>query len=270
MSIDKLFPAADGHAILNAAFVIEWAEPLTIDLVHGLAKLATKFKNSERPLLQMLPQQTVEFSLGAQDSGQAISHGLSGYLFFEPAVDQSHVRSVSISRQNCIIVITDYSRWIEVWAQVQNYLKIALEYVGPKRPLNVIGLQYTDKFNWRDDPDELDLTEVFSGDAYLPANALKQKGLWHSHHGFLEAQELPVPHNRLENVNVDVNEAGGERVFQVTTSHRVTLKTPLWQSHLKNEQVVYDIFDRLHDANKDMLSKLLTPGVCEKINLNVS
>lgn len=270
MSIDKLFPVADGHAILNAAFVIEWAEPLTIDLIHGVTKLTAKFKNCERPLLQMHPQQTVEVSLGGQDSGQAVSHSLSGYMFLEPALDQSQIRSVSISRQNCIIVITDYSRWLEVWTQVQNYLKIVLEYVGSKRPLSVIGLQYTDKFNWRDDPDELDLAEVFSGEAYLPANALKQKGLWHSHHGFLESQEQPVPHKRLENVNVDVSEVGGERVFQVTTSHRVTLNTPLWQSHLKNEQVVYEIFNRLHDANKIMLSKLFSPAVCEKINLNVS
>ncbi|MGK5017031.1 TIGR04255 family protein [Janthinobacterium sp. HLS12-2] len=273
MNIDNLYPYAGNHAVQNAIFVVEWAEPLKTDAMIAINKLATKYKNlglSHVQHQQMLEVNFEHMQTAAQEPRQTSrvsNQALSGIVFARPASVGEISRSVTISRKNCMIAIPDYTRWADVFKDVESYLKIALEEVGSTRPLTTIGLQYNDVFNWKDAPSELDLRAVFSEKAFIPPNAFEQTGLWHLHHGYLENHSDPVPHSRVENINVDMLDTAGERIIQIVGSHRASLREPLWQSHLKNKSVMLEVFTSLHKANKIMLGKLLTSQVCEKIRL---
>lgn len=273
MSIENLYPYAGAHAVQNAVFVVEWAEPLKEDAITTASKLAAKFKNlglSHVQHQQMVQVKIEQRQLGDNSTpshGSQISNGLGAVVFARPASVGEVTRSVTISRQNCMIVIPDYTRWDAAFDDVQAYLKIALGEIAPLRPLNAIGLQYNDVFSWKDEPSDLNLKEVFAENAFIPTNVFEQKGLWHLHHGYMESHDAPVPHARLENINVDMLETSGERTIQIIGSHRATLREPLWQSHLKNRQVMLDMFSSLHIANKHMLRRLLTKQICEKISL---
>jgi uncharacterized protein (TIGR04255 family) len=269
MSIENFYPYAGNHAVQSATFVVEWAEPLKAEAIAAVNKLANKFKNLG--LSHVQHQQFMQFKVehnpleGSPKHGT--QHGLGGIIFARPAEPGDVTRSVTISRQNCMVAVPDYTRWDTVFADVQAYLKVALDEIAPSRPLSTIGLQYNDIFQWKDDPADLDLTEVFARDAFIPPSIFNQAGLWHLHQGYLEQHDSPVAHSRLTNVNVDMLDPSGERMIQIIGSHRATLKEPLWQSHLKNKQIMLDVFTSLHHANKQMLAKLLTKKVCEKIRL---
>lgn len=270
MAIDSLYPYAGDHAVQNAIFVVEWAEPLKVEVLSAANKLANKFKNLGLSYVQH--QHALELKL-EQSSGVAAQptagskQVLNAIVFARPAGVGEITRSVTLSRQNCMIAIPDYTRWVDVFKDVEAYLKIALEEIATQRPLTVIGLQYNDVFNWKDNPSELNLHEIFSDKAFIPPSAFEQKGLWHLHHGYLANHELPVPYAGLENINVDMLDTAGERMIQIVGSHRATLREPMWQSHLKNKPRMLEMFTSLHNANKLMLSKLLTKQVCEKIRL---
>lgn len=270
MSIDNFYPYAGDHAVQSATFVVEWAEPLKAEAIAAINKLANKFRNFG--LSHVQHQQFVQFKIepnspdGSQKHGS--QQGLGGIVFARPAEPGVVTRSITISRQNCMIVVPDYTRWESVFADVQAYLKVALDEVAPSRPISTIGLQYNDIFQWKDDPADLNLAEVFADDAFIPPSIFRQTRLWHVHQGYMEQPALPVVHSRITNVNVDMLEPAGERMIQIIGSHRATLSEPLWQSHLKNKQIMLDMFSSLHQANKQMLAKLLTKQVCEKIHLS--
>jgi len=272
MNIDKLFPVAGNHAVQNAAFIIEWIEPLSADVLLAAMKLTTKFKNLDLPYYA--PQNSIEVKLdGLSDSvGESVSHGkakMSGVIFSrDPVYPGLMSRQVTLSKQNCIVLVPDYTGWETVFSEVQKYLKVLLSEVGTLRPISNIGLQYTNLFQWKDDPDELDFNKVFLDDYFIPKHALNQKGLWHVHHGYIEEQKNPVPYSVLENINVDIGGAPGERAIQIIASHRATMNDPIWKSHAANQDKIFEIFDNLHTSNKVMLQKLFTAEVSAKIGLN--
>lgn len=269
MNIEPLYPYAGNHAVQNAIFAVEWAEPLKSDVIQSLGKLATKFRNLG--LSNVEYRKTIEIKIDRPAPGAAVpsqkqSEVLDAVIFTKPALLGEIPRSVTISRQGCMIAVPDYTRWAEVFNDVNTYFKIALDEIPP-RPITVVGLQYNDLFIWKDDPAELDLRDIFSASTFIPPSVFSQTGLWHLHHGYILKESAPTPHSRLDNINVDMIEHFGERAIQITSSHKVTFNDPLWQPHQKNKQIMFDMFSYLHMINKEVLEKLLTIDVSRKIQL---
>lgn len=267
MSIDNLTPISNEHAVQSIAFFLEWNEHLPSKLLLDAQKLNSRFGNLGLPIHKT--QQMAVFRFSGQPDLNAVQHDLGGVTFssLEPT-DSNNPREVTLSRQGIVVLIKDYTRWDSVFSEVKNYIKPLLELIGTHRPLSSIGIQVTDVFLWMDDPQELNLREVFKPDGYLPANVFNLKGLWHSHHGFLSEVSAPADAQFLENVNVDRIDHNGQTLIQINGVHKLNLSKPLWQSHLKNIEIIHDAFELLHSANKKMLSALLTDGVQEKISLN--
>jgi len=267
MNLENLHPVAGNHAVQAAHFVVEWAEPLKTDSILALAKLSSKFKNLGFPVMQ--PQNTFSVEFGPTSSAGAmnpIGHGVSGFIFAKEQLPQSS-RHVIVSAEKCMIAVRDYTRWDQVFLDVQSYLKIVLEEIGPMRPVKGFGLQYNDIFTWNDDPSELNLREIFKDDFVIPPNVFRQKGLWHLHHGYMEDKSDPVPCTVLQNINVDMIDSGAGRQLQIIGSHHATLKDPLWQPHMKNKNTVANIFEMLHNDNKKMIISLLKDEICTRIKL---
>ena len=270
MSIENLYPFAGDHAVQNATFVLEWSDPVGESVIVEASKLATKFKNLGLAHHSLRSHIELKFD-GQVEAPDVQKRSGPGSIIFSQEKDPVNPgRAVTLSRQNLLIAIPDYTRWDKVFADVEKYLKIILEEVAPSRPINVIALQYVDVFSWKDDPSELDLSEVFNPDSYVPKHIFSLKSLWHLHQGYVSENIGSLPYSLIENVNLDTADVNGVRVIQITSVHRATLKDPMWQAHMKNKEKVNETFASLHQTNKVMLQRLLTQQVCEKINLNIS
>jgi uncharacterized protein (TIGR04255 family) len=272
MSIDNLYPFAGIHAVQNAIFAIEWADPLKAEIIQTFSKLQSKYKNLGLPHVQF--QQQFEFKIDndpnltdPRASTQPVTP--SAVVFARSESSEQIVRSVTLSRTHCMVAVPDYTRWELVFADVLKYIGIALDELKGIRPLNAITLQYNDVFSWKDDPSGLDLREIFSPNEFIPESIFQQKSLWHLHQGHMRDGLDPIPHRGLDTVNVDMLETAGERVIQIIGAHRCMLNAPLWQANLKNKPIMIEVFEALHGVNKQMLARLLTPAVLAKINLLV-
>jgi uncharacterized protein (TIGR04255 family) len=266
MSIENLYPYAGTHAIENTLFVLEWNEPLSADAIASVNKLAGKFR--ALGLGEVTPTSLFAVKIEADGAHQVNnSSGLGGVSFSMKPPMAGLSRNVTVNRTSCVVAIPDYTRWEQVFRDVETYLDIVLEQIAPMRPLSSIALQYVDVFVWRDDPKELKFEDVFMRGVYLPEKVFEQKGMWHAHQGEMNEFADP-PHARLDNINVDVQDVNGERTIRITGAHKVILKSPLWQANKKNKEVLESILTELHKVNKDTLKGLLAPAVRDKIGLS--
>ncbi len=273
MSIDSLAPCSGAHAVQSAAFALEWANPLQLD---ALTKTFSEYHQSGSELRKQLPsppQEQKQLSLRIDQAPGitvpptvASSGELIGYLFSKPLDAVSPARLLQINRNTYLHVIHDYTRWNPVLSDVTRLIE-SLANTLVSSPITSIGLQYTDVFHWRDDPENLIYSEILNRDSGLFASHIvDSKCLWHSHHGYMEKVTEPPDGNLLNNVNIDIIENGGQRSIAILTSHRLQLARPIYnpQELSTSSKAAYEL---LHKKNKELLLKLLQPEVRKKIKL---
>ena len=272
MSLESLHPFAGNHAIQSVAFVFEWPTPLDTATLRVIRSLEPQLRLAF-PVVQ--EQQNVTVQIEAGKVAKAKYHQskqqptqLAGVQFLNPghAVGQFS-RMIQVQRQNCVIVVNDYSRWDTVWPRVQAWLDAVLSVALSGRPLTAVMLQYNDVFLWKDAPELLDPSEIFVKDSpYLAPNILGLKTAWHSHHGFIEQMDGPWPAQVLDNINISVGDINGQRQVGALLSHKSTFSTPIW-SFQKAKIAIDEVIPQLHDRNKSRLKLLLSDAVRQKVGL---
>lgn len=272
MSIDNhLFPFAGNNAIQNVVFALEWADQLQTSELHAIRALHDDPKNTafRKALPQVQEARMVTINVGGDLSGQPVKSNaaeLGGVNFSRPSQLGAVSRALNVSRGNCLGVVTEYTRWAQIWPEVRDWLLLITPIIQSKRAVTTIGLQYTDVFQWKADPASLVVSEVLSTDSkYLAKNIFQAKSIWHSHHGYVEKCTTPVPSDLLENVNVNMLENNGQKSIQIVTSHRATLATPVWGDM---RSLLEDFMTDLHVKNKAIMKNLLTPPVQSLIKLS--
>lgn len=273
MSIEHLYPFAGNHAIQNAAFAIEWSDELTISELLAISlAIGTELK-TDFPKVTPQHTQKISFTVDASAPGGSSNYfpnpELSSYSFEKPSQfgNAQSARSMILSKSNLIVLINDYSRWDNVWADVKRYISIVLPKL-PNKPIQNIGLQYSDVFTWKDDPKSFNSALVFRENSpYIVPNVHNASGLWHCHHGYLVDRTDPVQHTCLDNVNVNLLDTSGVLSLQIVTSHRATFASPLWFKGENDLTTISDTMNILHNVNKNIMYNLLNEDVCKKINL---
>lgn len=266
MNLDLLRPFAQTHAVQSVALATEWQGELSDQTLLRVHTLAKKFE----PLLPTVDlQKMMQISLTPAGLQAPQSFPALGAVVFQKTTDVGGVsHQFVVGRTNSLLTINEYSRWDPALKMAMALYAEAIPIILADKAINAIALQYTDIFTWKDDPDLLDLSQVFQANSqYLPPNALKQKGAWHSHHGFVAAASHVAEKDRLNNVNVNVMDVAGERTIQVTTVHRSTLEKPLRLSTDSYLSIIESLQNKLHLDNKEMLSQLLSDAVSQKIKL---
>jgi uncharacterized protein (TIGR04255 family) len=272
MAIEPLFPFAGDNAIQSAVFAIEWTEPLSGSELRAIRAL-DEDQEFKRTFPSAIEPRMVMINLNVDQGAQQVKseqNQLAGVNFMRPSPTNpgSMSKAINISPMNCLAIVNEYTRWVNVWAEVRGWLLKVAPIVTPSHSVNVIGMQYTDIFLWKADPSTLLLSEVLSAQStYLPSHVFQTSSLWHSHHGFFEKQQTePIAHDLLENINVNMLDSSGQRSLQIVSSHRATLTNPIWDiGHLAT--ALDQLMPHLHNRNKRVLRNLLTPAVQAKIKL---
>jgi uncharacterized protein (TIGR04255 family) len=274
--MNLLQPFAGQHAIQSAAFSLEFAKEMDVAELQCLRVAAAELKN-DFPKLTDQKLTTISFQIGSgeQDASipQTAAMDTGGFILDRPSSEQGQVQSlrlIVVSRKSITVVINDYTRWEKFRSDINSYLSILLKSINAQKGVLGISLQIADVFNWRSDPADLNVAEVFSKESkYLMSNVFEPDILfWHSHHGCLLQQALPVNFQQLDNININKTFSTGEHQFQILTSHKVTFQSPLYKFLDVNKEKVFSILDNLHVRNKEILKDVLMPKIQAKINLN--
>lgn len=272
MSLEYLIPISKPHAIQSAIFALEWQGELSDQALTNIQNLSNSLK-SDFP--EALVQKTLRINLGVEPNKPPEKHSendmLGGMSFIRKGKFGDVVSNLNVSRTNCVVVIREYDRWIPTIEAVMRYFGILLPVIMKEISINVIALQYTDVFTWKDEPENLNLGEVFSENSpFIAPNVLSQKSLWHCHHGYWIHEFDDLDGNCLDNINIDTVDDSNDRAIHITTSHKFVLNNPLRFSTSNYLGSIESIQQKLHLHNKEILKKLLSREVCEKINLTNS
>ncbi|OFA06366.1 hypothetical protein [Duganella sp. HH101] len=266
MTVEHLYPFAGDHAVQTAAIALEWQGDLSDQTLLRIYSLADKLK----PFFDKVDLQKM-MMINIGDAGASTNHtdGLGAVVFQKATPLGTVAKHLMVSRNNCTFIVNDYSRWAVMLEDAKRNFSVILPVILADKAISAIGLQYTDSFTWKEDPDNLEMANIFRKESpFIPSNAMALKTLWHNHHGYLESSTKPVPHTLLNNVNVTVQDVSGERNIQIATSHRASLNKPLRLSTESYLDVFTSVENHMHIANKALLGKLLTDDVAAKIKLN--
>ena len=280
MSLDYLHPFAGQHAIQSAIFALDFTSELELNELTRL-KLSAAELSADFPKISDQHRATlrVQIKSGKPNSGESTAAmDAGGFVMERPSPSQigqtPPIRFINVTRENIVIVINDYTRWAKFKADVDRYLSILLKSVNAQKGIASVGLQFTDAFAWKADPEDLDLSEVFSTKTeYLVPSVFKRGSqLWHSHHGYLLEQTKPIEFQQLDNVNISRTVVGPHQQLQlqVLTSHKATFARPLYKILDSNRMKLSQIADLLHTKNKEILADILTEAVQSKIGLSAS
>lgn len=275
MNLDHLHPHAGSHAIQSMIFAVEWLpEPLQTTAGINFSEITPIVRSklgNEFPIFEDIMAFTMSITAGQGNvsSQGGAGHRVSGFLLKKPSSTAGvPSRLINLSPDNLLIQINDYTRWKDARADVLRYLCTLMDLFGSNRPVIAIGLQVTDLFNWKSNPDELDLTQIFRRDdsMLLPSHVFDLKSLWHSHNGFLTQREQPQGCQQLDNVNVSRNDVNGLPTLQIVGSHRIQFPVPRFIRSAEHVEEIMALHDDLHRTNKGILAKLLTDQVLSKLD----
>lgn len=273
MSLEYLIPFSKTNAIQSVIFALEWQGDLSDSVLSKIQDLASSLKND---FPEALIQKTVRINLGnigtepIKPSPENNPDGglLGGMTFIRKGKFGTAVSKLNVNRTNCVIEINEYDRWEPTIRAVMNYFKIVLPVILTDKSVSVVALQYTDSFAWKDDPENLNLSEVFSDNSpYLTSNVFKQKNLWHCHHGYWIEGLGGLGGNCLDNINISTVENKGDREIQIVTAHQFVLDKHIRLSTENYLGTIETIQNKLHVHNKNILTQLLSQKVCKKIGL---
>ena len=273
MSTLHLHPFAGDHAIQNVAFAIEWTQSLTNEQLQSIKSIHSQLL----PFFEKVAEaKAITINLSAANDLAPIASNSSdlggiqfiGKLMSFPPGQPSQL--IQASRENCSIIINDYSRWNQVWENVEKWINLIKNSI-PSIGVKSVSLQYTDALHWRNDPKLLNISDVFSKNTvYLPSHVFSSRSLWHVHQGFFSDESIIGSNRRLlENINISHVENNSQRTFIIVTSHKAILDSPIWDSG-EFSMTIKEIMPILHNRNKNILTNILSEEVCSKINLKSS
>ena len=271
MSLDNLHPFSSQHAIESAAFALEFSSELDVGELTAL-RLAAANLSSDFPVTLDKRVTTVNFQVAPDSASASASEAQAGGFTMNrvaPSLPESPIRFIDVGLNGIVVVVKDYTRWDKFKSDIDRYLSALLAPIDSQKAVSSLGIQFNDIFLWKADPEELELSKVFSLDnPYIARNSFALPTSWHSHHGYLVSNTEPVQHLQLDNINVSRVVSNGTDQIQILTSHRVTLEKPLFKGWSAQKAILTTFQDKLHEQNKVILNNLLSPAAQLKINLN--
>lgn len=270
MSLEYLIPINESHAIQSVVFALEWQGQLTAHALTEIEKLSPKLKphfpdSAVQKMRTLSISATLDSAIQNQPFGEEQVHGVTFQRIGKFGTVESQL---NVTRSNCIVLLSTYERWKPTLETVMRYFKIVLPVILKEKSISTVSLHYEDIFTWKDDASKLILSEVFKHDSpYLASNIFGQKDLWHCHHGYIIESLGDIQGKCLDNINVSLVDNQNDREIRISTTHQVTLSSPLRMATKDYLQSIEKVQNILHDHNKEILGKLLTKEVCAKIKL---
>jgi uncharacterized protein (TIGR04255 family) len=270
--MNRITTAQEGNAIARIVFVVEFDRPLDSATLKAVDQVYPRFK-SELP--RRAPGQgfMIHFG-GALAVEQPQFPDLSSLVYERLAPDGQPQRGLRLEANSVQVLRADYTRWSEVWPGVRELLKTVLPACLQGRAVAALSIHYIDLFGFNGPASEFRPDMVLNPESpFIPAHVFERKLDWHAYTGWFEEVDLPVPHNVLSNVNVDVlAPPEGDRVLQISLVHTVRFREALNGSdavleETNGESALDRFMSAIHNYDKRVLGKVLNSEAQELIGL---
>jgi len=267
-------PVHDAHAIEQAAFLVQFSQPIEISRFNDATKaFKQKFgtgDTAELPGNQALLH--VAFQIGSVPSSSA---GNTAHQFLRTSAAGIIENELRMELSSIVFRTSTYTRWANISAQVSRYMGMLLPYYNSAQIASV-GFTVVDKFVWQGAIDSCNPSLLLrNGSPYVCPHVLKERGLWHSHTGmFIRYNNFT---KRLLNLNLDCLEESsstGElrNVISVTTVVTDTFNQPGYDTSapLPDGKVMGFVdqkMDELHTYSKQVFADTVNDNTCQRIAL---
>lgn len=261
-------PVGGNNAITACMLAVEFQTRWSDAQIAAMAALAPQFLSWGYVGRYV---QRFQVHMGEASEQSRIDHQNSGHSFTAQPKDAATKLSfseVAIRDQQLVLLCTKYNRWINLWADVEQVLKVVLPALAGAE-LSGATLEYVDVFKSIEGQTEFPVARILGESVYLPANASRNDGLWHSHNGFFSSAEASGFEHRLDNVNISRT---GPHALQPEVENALTILTHHRYSKPQAGTVadaasLRRVFDIAHQANKVMLADIISPEAQAMISL---
>jgi uncharacterized protein (TIGR04255 family) len=260
-------PVGTNHAITEAVFGLTFERAFTFDEVGLLFNSHEQFKERLPGLnrLQGFPIFTL---------GQSITTPNAGLAFDRYNTAGGLERRLRLEGNAIYVNCLTYSRWEEVALEalglISECMSIAIQ---TKNEIKGVLLQYIDLFEWRDNIEKYDLSQLFGkNNGYYPASIFEKGPFWHLHQGWFQVEGFPTKGRMLERLTTDgaINE-NGKAFVKMDCYLGIDIEVGASSSDLNsergNEPSVRDLFNFLHEHNKFIVKQCLTQQMGARIGL---
>lgn len=262
-------PKSGEHAIVEVVFGIQLSRPWQ---PHEIEKLVNAHDRWREGLPRLARHQVHQVFIGDGPPPTLPAPPTGGVSFerIKPDGDlawrlRCEDRSISV---NCL----DYTRWREVWEEAHGYIRAVCDVaVAKDNAVHGIVLQYIDIFEHEGDPDSYDIAELIrEGSDYVPRSIWNKGPFWHLHQGWFRHDELPAPGRLLEKIHLDaLTDDAQNPLVKMDTLLRLDFAADRPVTKLiGDEGDAQELFDNLHDINKDIMRRYLTDDVLQRIGLD--
>ena len=259
-------PAAGKHAIEVMALAVEWARPLTADVIAS----ARTLYDASPSLREFLPRSEnlkgIKVLVG--NDGPSVSAEPDGLQLSQHRDDGSPTWVLQMQPTLLACSCLAYERWDSIKPQALQLLSPIIDIaVAEGFPLQAVGLQYQDAFRV-ETLSQLAATRRLFREAspFINSHAWNMDGPWHIHQGwFSKGLGGRMTHNLL---NVDVTVEEGECLIRINGQHRLLTNEQVDSNSISIEPAeISTALDSLHNDNKMVISRLLSQSVCDQIGL---
>jgi uncharacterized protein (TIGR04255 family) len=266
MSDHRFEPIYRAHAIVEMAVFFEFAQGLG-DMDHVL-QIPSKMKD-EFPESDKIQAFEVVFEQSQKPTDTKMR--IEGVELKRLKSDESLEWLIRITSKSISIHCLEYTRWEDIWSQTNKYIGTIFKELQ-KFELSSIGLRYVDQFVFQGENEDYDLSYLFKKNTTLINPLAFSSGTnWHCNCGWF--QDL----KGLGNVLSHMNTTG---ITQDDHSSVVIDQTFMFQAQGEGENLAQcllpdekgeisrsNIIEKMHTANKYLLSDLLIDSMQQRISL---
>jgi uncharacterized protein (TIGR04255 family) len=259
-------PAAGKHAIEVMALAVEWARPITADVIAN----ARAVYDATPSLRDFLPRSESLKAIKVQvgNDGPSVSAEPDGLQLSQHRDDGSTSWVLQLQPALLACSCLEYERWDSIKPKALELLSPIMDIaIAQDFPIQAVGLQYQDAFRIETQSPLAAAHRLFREDSpFLNSHMWHMDGPWHIHQGwFSNGLDGRVTHNLL---NVDLTIDGGECLVRINGQHRLLTTGQVENTSIPIEAAKISIaLDSLHNDNKTVIFRLLSDSVCKQIGL---
>ena len=279
----------NGHAIVQAAFSVEFASPPGPSTIREVLSLHPRIKKGYPRKREITATPITSFGTGREVQPVAAGEPqLGGFTFDSLKPDGEVERAVSLVANKLSIMRADYESWDRTWEEARGLFELMLPVLLERSAVIGFHLEYHNRFVRESGRGGFRADMVFRrGSRWLASNVFEAEDLWHSHHGFFEYLDRPHKHQLLNVVETqlipidnDPQDSGGELAADIKLKHRVLHGvaraggTPEETDSVKaifgtdgDAGLLDDYMCGMHDRNKLILVQSINEERCRRIKL---
>ncbi|MDP3251310.1 MAG: TIGR04255 family protein [Hydrogenophaga sp.] len=269
---NRFEPLHDAHAIELVQFSFQFLKPLSDGAMSRLIESMNQFEQ-ELPVRQDLRNVSVSIGMNGPSSIGQIQGSIDGALRQSIARNGAVEKELRVERTGIGFRDSSYTRWDNVWRGCQSFIQpLLLAIAGDEAIINVVQLQYVDKFIWHGEKNKCRAAEALRvGSKYLVPAIFESEDFWHSHTGhFVRINERV---KRLVQINVDHLEEntakGACPVIRAATVVIDLLNQPGYQSDLVGfREHLEEKMQEMHNLLKAIFSELVSESMARRVGMS--